>query len=158
VGGEGGKRTSSIPWMRILAWGAVEREKFGLLLCAGLTFLRGFGIKIPKNRLTLPAPAFGTLVLPLLPVLYWKEQGILLVAVLAFELIIWHRRTSSSDLGYGLRHPNGHQTFIFGPHGPKTLILSGFQTGVCLRLLIIGRFQSFLSQDPCICRSIVLII
>jgi hypothetical protein len=80
-----------------------------VLLYVGLTLFGGFGEKAAENGLTLLAPAFGTLVFPLLPVFYGKVKRIFLSALLALELVVWHNRASFQFLCYRLRFQDGHQ-------------------------------------------------
>jgi hypothetical protein len=65
-----------------------------LLFHLRLTFFGGLGVKSAENRLTFLAPAFGALVLLFFPILYRKGKGILLAAILALELVVWHSRAS----------------------------------------------------------------
>jgi hypothetical protein len=65
-----------------------------LLFYLRLTFLGGLGVKSAENRLTFLAPAFGALVLLFFPILYRKGKGILLAAILALELVVWHSHAS----------------------------------------------------------------
>jgi hypothetical protein len=75
----------------------------------GLTLFGSLGEKAAENGLTFLAPAFGTLVFPLLPVFYGKVKRIFLAAILALELIVWHTVASFQFLCYGLRFEHGHQ-------------------------------------------------
>ena len=80
-----------------------------LLFHLRLTFFGSLGVKSAENRLTFLAPAFGALVLLFFPILYRKGKGILLAAILALELVVWHLVPPFKYLCCVLRFQEGHQ-------------------------------------------------
>jgi hypothetical protein len=82
---------------------------------SGLAFLGCLGVKITEDRLALPAAALGTFVFPLLPLFYGKRNGVLLVALLALELVVWHGNSSFKKLCYWTQSEKGHRIEIFSP-------------------------------------------
>jgi hypothetical protein len=53
-------------------------------------FLGSLGIKTAKHRLAFAAPAFGALILLLLPLLHREGNRVFFFAILTLELVVWH--------------------------------------------------------------------
>lgn len=72
----------------------LDNFRMDVLLYLGLAFSGSLGEKTTEDRLPLLAPAFGAFVLLFLPLFYRKKKRIFFSAILALELVVWHRRAS----------------------------------------------------------------